>query len=237
MTDQLPERDLLRTIDPAPNVSEADRIRNLQRVIERTTAPNRRRGMPRQRWLRIALPISLVIAACAGLLLALPQADSIVPGNTGEQPSAVSVGTNTPAGVRVLANATVGTAQFLLGQKGSDIRFGASFDGSDPDNNWSTSGDPQSVAADDVTLVSAFNFPDAIPGGAATVAGQVGSAVAGLSIRTDAGELVEAQVVNGYYVAAWEGADFSDRETLDAVFTVRLADGMTRTVSYLELTE
>jgi hypothetical protein len=244
MTDQLPERDLLRTIDPAPvTVDEADQIRNLQRVIERSATSGRRWWAPRHLWVRIALPLGLAAAAaCGALVLSLPQADSLLPGLTAhqpadDQPTAIRAGSTTQAGVRILANATVGTAQFLLGQNGDDIRFGASFDGSDPDENWSTFGDAQTVADDDITLVNVMNFPSAIPGGAATVAGQVGSAVTGLSIRTDAGGTVEAEVVDGYYVAAWEGMDFWDRDTLDAVFTLHLADGSMRTVSYWEMTE
>jgi len=243
MTDQLPERDLLRTIDPAPHTADdADRIRNLQRVIERSATPGRRWWMPRHLWVRIALPIGLVAVACGALVLALPHAGLFLPGITAHQPvdnkpTAIRAGSTTQAGVRILANATIGTAQFLLGQNGDDIRFGASFDGSDPDENWSTFGDPQAVADDDFTLVNVMNFPSAIPGGAATVAGQVGGAVTGLSILTDAGETVEAEVVDGYYVAAWEGMDFWDGDTLDAVFMLHLADGSTRSVSFLEMTE
>jgi len=243
MTDQLPERDLLRTIDPAPRlVPEADRIRNLQRVIERSASSAPRRRLPRNRWVRIALPIGLAAAMCGALVLALPHADSLLPGVTAHQPSddqptAIRAGSTTQAGVRILANATIGTAQFLLGQNGDDIRFGASIDGSDPDENWSTFGEPQTVADNDFTLVNVMSFPSAIPGGAATVAGQVGSAVTGLSIRTDAGDTVEAEIVDGYYVAAWEGMDFWDRDTLDAVFTLQLADGSTRTVSFREMSK
>ena len=242
MRNELPERDLLRTIDPAPHtIDDAHRVRNLQRVLERTAATGRRPSPSRSPWVRLVLPIGLVAAAAGGILVALPYLGASVPGMIAEQPSgdpptAISVGATTDDGVRILANSTVGTAQFLLGQRGDDIRFGASFDGSDPDRNWSTFGDVVAVADDGFTLVNVMNFPSAIPGGAATVAGQVGAGVTGLSIRTTAGDTVAATIADGFYVAAWEGMDFWDRETLDAVFTLQLADGTTRTVTYLEVT-
>jgi hypothetical protein len=146
----------------------------------------------------------------------------------------VLAGSTTDAGVRILANTTVGSAQFLIGERDSEIRFGASFNGSDPDDNWETFGPPQPVANDGLTVVNPSNFPDAAPNGVATVTGQVGNDVTGLAIRTHAGDLVSATLVDGFYIAAWEGADFDGPDTLDAEFIVHLTDGSTRTSPYIE---
>ena len=256
MNDELPERELLRLIDPAPRrVSDDERMRNLSRVLERideVPAGHRPRG-DRPAWrdrllTRVVLPIGLAAAAVG---VAVPLAIAATSGGLGGlggpggpggpgvatgQPATILAGSTTDAGVRILANTTVGTAQFLLGRRGDDVRFGASFDGSDPDDNWETFGPPQVVPADGFTVVNPGNFPDAAPGGLATVTGQVGSDVTGLEIRTHAGDVVSATVVDGYYIAAWEGRDFDGTDTLDAEFVLHLADGSTELVPYLEAT-
>lgn len=142
------------------------------------------------------------------------------------------VGSTTDDGTTVLAATVVGDNVFVLGQNGSDIRFGASLDGSDPGQNWETFGESVPVAADGLTVVNPGNFPDAAPGGLATVTGQVGSDVVDLDITTHAGDTVPVTTVGGYYAAAWEGRDFGDRDTLDARFVLHLADGSTRTVDF-----
>ncbi|MCS5719326.1 hypothetical protein N1027_14405 [Herbiconiux sp. CPCC 205763] len=244
MNDEFPERELLRTIDPAPRaVSDGDRLRNLNEVLRRVedarARPPRRPG-PLLRgafWLRIAVPVGLAAAAAAVVVpLAFPEGGG-APGIGVVQSAAIRVGTTTDAGVRILANTTVGSAQFLLGRRGDDIRSGASFRGSDPDDNWETFGAPREVASDDFTLVNPGNFPDAAPGGIATVTGQVGADVTGLDIRTHAGDVVAATIVDGYYIAAWEGRDFDGVDTLDAEFLLHLADGSTTRVPYAQASE
>jgi hypothetical protein len=242
MNDELPERELLRMIDPAPRtVSDDERMRNLRRVLERVDiAPTRQRARPslRLRLLtRVVLPIGLVAAAAA---IAVPLVLAPSPGDTGDgpgktQPTAVLAGSTTDDGVRILANTTVGGAQFLLGKRDDDIRFGASFDGSDPDDSWMTFGPLEVVADDGFTLVNPGNFPDAAPNGIATVTGQFGDSVTGLDIRTHAGNVVTATLVDGFYIAAWEGRDFDGPDTLDAEFIVHLADGSTRTIPYAQV--
>jgi hypothetical protein len=96
---------------------------------------------------------------------------------------------------------------------------------------------PPPIENDDSALTIALSYPSAIPGGAATIAGQFGSDVTGLSVHTEDGQTVSATIFDGFNVAAWEGMDFSDVDTLGASFTVHLADGRTRTVSYPNLPE
>lgn len=150
---------------------------------------------------------------------------------------AVTVGTTTSGGTTILAMASVGSSVFSIGQSNTDIRFGATFDGSDPDENWETFGNPVDVASDDFTVVNPGNSPDAAPGGIAHVGGQVGTDVASLDIIVDDGSTVSALITDGFYVAAWLGSDFSDRDTLDAKFVLTLVDGSSSTVGYLELSE
>jgi hypothetical protein len=152
------------------------------------------------------------------------------------QPAGVlRVGTVTDNGTTILARTSVGSAVFLLGQRGTNLRFGASFDGSDPGDNWETFGDRRGIAADTISLVGPGNFPDAGQEGIATVTGQVGGDVAGIDIHTHAGRTVTAVISDGYWIAVWEGQDFSDRDTLDVTFTLHLANGLTETVSYENL--
>jgi hypothetical protein len=54
---------------------------------------------------------------------------------SGDAPTVVRARSTTDAGDPILADATVGEAQSLLGRQADDIRFGASIDGSDPDRN------------------------------------------------------------------------------------------------------
>lgn len=238
MNDELPERELLRMIDPAPRtISDDDRMRNLRRVLQRVDlTPSRQKvpHSPRLRLLtRLVLPAGLAAVALAiavPLTLGPPPGDS--PGVT--SPGAVLVGSTTQAGVRILAMVTAGDARFLLGERGGDVRFGASFDGSDPDDSWETFGTPEVVAEDGFTLVNPGNFPDAAPNGIATVTGQVGDSVMGVDIRTHAGALVTATLADGFYIAAWEGRDFDGPDTLDAEFILHLADGSTRTIPYAD---
>jgi hypothetical protein len=241
MNDELPERELLRMIDPAPRtISDDDRMRNLRRVLERIDVPPARgRAQPSRRLrllTRVVLPIGLAAAAVAvAVPLALDPSRGGPDGGTATaQPGAVLVGSTTDAGVRILADTTVGSAQFLLGERGGDIRFGASFAGSDPDDSWETFGPTQAVADDGFTVVNPGNFPDAAPNGIATVTGQVGADVVGLDIRTHTGDIVGATLVDGFYIAAWNGHDFDGPDTPDAEFILHLAGGSTRTIPYAE---
>ena len=191
---------------------------------------------------RSAAPVSVAgLLLAGGLLLGVvgcsPQGAAPDPAQTAAVATSLRAGSTTDDGTTVLGSTSVGDSVFVLGQRGSDIRFGASFDGSDPDQNWETFGSPAEVAADGLTVVNPGNFPDAAPGGLATVTGQVGTDVVGLDIVTHAGDTVAASVGGGYYLAAWEGRDFDDRDTLDARFVMHLADGSSRTVGYHEATE
>jgi hypothetical protein len=161
----------------------------------------------------------------------------VSPSSKSVDANGVTVGTTTPGGTAILAMASTGSSVFLIGQNGTDIRFGASFDGSDPDENWETFGVPADVAPDGFTIVNPGNSPDAAPGGVAHVGGQVGADVVSLDIITDDGSTVPASITDGFYVAAWEGADFWDRDTLGAKFVLTLADGSSTTISYLDMTE
>ncbi|MCS5719324.1 hypothetical protein N1027_14395 [Herbiconiux sp. CPCC 205763] len=190
--------------------------------------------------LRHALLPAAALTLTGGLLFGITGC-APTPTSAPPRPSAMSsiitVGSTTDDGTIILATTSVGDNTFVLGQNGSAIRFGASFHGTDPNQNWETFGDPVAVAADDLTVVNPGNFPDAAPGGLATVTGQLGSDVTALDIVTHAGDTVEASVSSGYYVAAWEGRDFDDRDTLDATFVLHLVDGSTSTVSYADATE
>lgn len=184
------------------------------------------------------LPAALALAG--GLLLGMsgcaPSPTSSPHKESGAS-SVVSVGSTTDDGTTVLAASSVGDNLFMLGRQGSAIRFGASFHGSDPSQNWETFGDPVAVPDGEITAANPGNFPDAAPGGLATVTGQLGSDVTALEIVTHAGDTVEASVSSGYYIAAWEGRDFDDRDTLDATFVLHLADGSTSTMSYADATK
>jgi hypothetical protein len=180
----------------------------------------------------IALSATLVlgVSACsAGTTSGSPSSAS------GETTADIAlVGSTTDDGTTVLAATAVGDSVFVLGQNGSDIRFGSALNGSDLSENWMTFGEPVDVATDGFTVVNPSNFPDAAPGGIAAVSGQIGADVTDLEITTHTGDTVPVSVVGGYFVAAWEGRDFDDRDTLDAQFVLHLADGSTRTVAYLD---
>lgn len=149
----------------------------------------------------------------------------------------IAVGASTADGTVIITSASVGNSTFLLGRNGDDIRSAAALDGGNPNDNWSTFGEPAAVPADGVTVANPMHFDDPAPEGLATVTGQVGADVTALDIVTTAGDTVPASVASGYYIAAWAGRDFSDRDTLDADFVLHFADGSTTTVSYLALTE
>ena len=143
----------------------------------------------------------------------------------------LAAGNVTKDATTVLARADVGSAVFLLGQRGDEIRFAASFDGSDPGENWERV-TTKPVAADGLTVLSAGNSADRY----ATLVGQVGADVQGVDVRTHDGRTVPASVSGGYYIAAWEGADFGDRDHLDQTVTVHLRDGRSTTTAYLKIT-
>lgn len=150
--------------------------------------------------------------------------------------SAVSVGSVTTDGTRILASTTLGDDVFVLGQNESEIRSAASFDGSSTDLNWQTFGEPASVDSTAITVVNPMNFPDAAPDGIATVTGQVGSDVTGIDVLTGDGPTVTATVQDGYWIAAWEGGDFAGGDTPDPDFTAHLSDGTTTTVTFADAT-
>ncbi|QHC58854.1 hypothetical protein [Rathayibacter sp. VKM Ac-2760] len=248
MTDDLPERDLLRSIDPAAahRVSEDARLHNLLTVLDRLEPeriePERRpaRAHGLRGRLALAIPAGILLAGAAVLV---PVLISGAPGSTPAvstpaassgvgAPNALLAGSVTPGGVTILAQISVGTAQFLLGRLGDDIRFGASFDGSDPDDNWETFGDPAPVPAGTVTIANPGNFPDAAPGGIATVTGQAGSDVAGITFHPASGASVAAALSNGYYIAAWIGQEFSGPGLADPGVTVRYTDGSSEDVPF-----
>ena len=150
-------------------------------------------------------------------------------------PTALLAGSVTRAGVTILAETTVGTSQFLLGQHGDDTRFGASFDGSNPDDNWETFGAARPTSDRAVTISSPINFPEAAPGGIATITGRVGPQVTDLTITTRASGTVTAKLSNGYYIAAWIGPEFSGQGIADPGITVTYTDGSSESLSYAEL--
>ncbi|NQX18090.1 hypothetical protein [Rathayibacter sp. VKM Ac-2857] len=237
----LPERDLLRSIDPAAGhpVGEDARLHNLLTVLDRIE-PERRpaRSLGLRGRLAVAIPAGLLLAGAAVLVPVLtsgPPVSTPAPTSSVGAPNALLAGSVTPGGVTILAQTSVGTAQFLLGRLGDDIRFGASFDGSDPDDNWETFGSPAPVAADAVTIANPGNFPDAAPGGIATITGQVGAGVAAVVFHTFDGETVSAALSNGYYIAAWTGPDFSGPEIPNPEITVRYTDGTSADVPWSAL--
>ncbi|MWV48858.1 hypothetical protein GRS96_06150 [Rathayibacter sp. VKM Ac-2803] len=239
MNDDLPERDLLRSIDPAAgrSVGEDARLHNLLTVLDRIEPE---RGPVRSLGLRgrlaLAVPAGLLLVGAAVLVPVLTAPPpSAPPAATQSAPTALLAGSVTPGGVTILAQTSVGTSQFLLGQLGDDIRFGASFDGSDPDDNWETFGSPAPVAPDTVTLTNPGNFPDAAPGGIATVTGQVGSDVAAVTFTPSGGAAVAAALSNGYYIAAWIGPEFSAAGIPEPDVTVTYTDGRTADVPFSAL--
>jgi hypothetical protein len=243
VNDALPERDLLRTIDPAATrlVDEDIRLNNLLTVIDRTTPekkPARTLGM-RER-LAIAIPTGLLLIGAAVLvpvITATPPPTAPMATSTAdtEIPTALLAGSVTRAGVTILAETTVGTSQFLLGQLGDDTRFGASFDGSNPDDNWETFGAAKPTTDRGVTLSGALNFPDAAPGGVATITGQVGPQVTGLAVTTSDSGTVAAELSNGYFIAAWIGPEFSGPGVAGPGITVTYSNGSTASMPYSDL--
>jgi len=177
----------------------------------------------------------IVLAGGLALGLAGCGTEAVSPRGTAASQGAVHVlaaGNVTNDDTTILARADVGSAVFLLGQRGDEIRFAASFDGSNPNSAWERI-TTKPVAADDITVLSAGNSADRY----ATVVGQVGADVQGIDVRTHDGRTVSASISNGYYIAAWEGSDFTDRDHLDQTVTVHLLDGSTKTATYLQSTE
>lgn len=243
MNDDLPERELLRSIDPATDrvVDEDARLHHLLTVLDRIDPATRpaRRGRLRGR-LALAIPTGLLLVGAAVLVPVLTGTPSVAPPTatpTAEPaaPTALLAGSVTPRGVTILAETTVGTSQFLLGRLGDVIRFGASFDGSDPDDNWETFGGPLPATDDAVTLSSAGSFPDAAPGGIATVSGRVGPRVAQLTFTTSESGTVTAEVSDGCYIAAWTGPEFSGPGITGPEVTVTYTDGSSRSLPFSEL--
>jgi hypothetical protein len=185
---------------------------------------------------RISVSLATLVLAGGLALTATGCSTGAAPQSAPAAVQAVTVGSITTDGTTILASATVGDDVFLLGQNGSEIRSAASFDGSDPDLNWSTFGEPTAVDSTAFTVVNPSNFPDAAPGGIATATGQVGSDVTGIDIVTGDGVTVPASVQDGYWIAAWEGGDFAGGDTPDPTFTAHLADGTARTVTYADAT-
>ncbi|QHC58852.1 hypothetical protein [Rathayibacter sp. VKM Ac-2760] len=182
------------------------------------------------------------LALAGGLALASTGCSSqgapqTVPATAPATVSAVSVGSVTTDGTTILALTTLGDDVFVLGQRGDEIRSAASFDGGDPDLNWESFGAPAAVDAAAFTVVNPGNFPDAAPGGIATVTGRAGSDITGIDVETGAGATVAATLQDGYWIAAWEGGDFDGGDTPDPSFTAHLADGGTTTVSFADATK
>ncbi|WP_306368988.1 hypothetical protein [Nocardiopsis sp. CC223A] len=235
MNDEYPEQALLRTLDPAPQeVSDAARARNYRRVVEEV-ARSRTRARLTVPLPRLKIAIAAACAVAAGVLV-LPQyvPDARLPGVSTEQVTVITVGSVTDIGVLIIANVTVGDTQFLLGRMGDDHRFSVSFNGSDPDDNWERFEGSVPAPDDGLLLAGAGNFPDAAKDGLAYAYGPVGADVAAVSVITQSGEKVPATISNGWFLAAWEGRDFYDAETLGSRFTLTLRDGTTRTVDYLD---
>lgn len=190
---------------------------------------------------RKALPASLALAgaltfgltACAVGGTPFPQ----LGGSAGAGTTAIQVGSTTQDGTDVLATTSVGDHVFVLGRNGDDYRFSASLNGGDPGDGWEAFDGTLVPAPDGIAVSGAANFPDAAPGGIATVHGSVGEEITGVEIRTNAGEDVTAEVAHGYFIAAWEGDDFYDRDTMGAVFVLRSQDGGTSEIGYLDVTE
>ncbi|CAL9474697.1 hypothetical protein SUDANB121_02924 [Nocardiopsis dassonvillei] len=236
MNDEFPEQDLLRMLDPAPReVPEAAQARNHRRVVEEITRSRARTRLP------LPLPrlkIAIAAAACAvavGALLTPQYAlDILPPEGAVEQVEVITVGSVTDLGVHVIANVTVGDTQLLLGRKEDEYRFSASFDGSDPDDGWERFEGSVTAPDDGLLLAGAGTFPDAGEEGLAHVYGPVGADVAELTVITQSGERVPAAIADGWFLAAWDGRDFYDAETLGSRFALTLRDGTTRTVDYLD---
>jgi hypothetical protein len=243
VNDDIPERDLLRTIDPAAThlVNEDARHHNLLAVLDRIepeARPARTRGL-RGRF-ALAIPTGILLVGAAVLVSVItvtppPNAPTATSTADAGTPTALLAGSVTRGGVTILAETTVGTAQFLLGQLGDDTRFGASFNGSDPDDNWETVGVAEPTTDRAVTLSSAYSFPDAAPGGVATLIGRVGPLVTGLTFATRESGTVTAEVSNGYFIAAWTGPEFSGPGIDGPGITVTYADGSSESLSYSEL--
>lgn len=231
MNDDLPERNLLRTIDPAAThpVDEDSRLQNLLTVLDRIE-PERRpaRTLGLRGRLALAIPTGVLLVGAAVLVPVLtttPPPTMPTATSTAGAPTALLAGSVTRGGVTILAETTVGTSQFLLGQLGDDTRFGASFNGSDPDDNWETFGAAPPATEDAVTVASASNFPDAAPGGIATLTGRVGLQVTGLTVTTRDSGTVAAEISDGYFIAAWIGPEFSGPGFTDPQVTTTSIDG------------
>jgi hypothetical protein len=236
MIDELPERDLLRGIDPARLllVDERARADNLELVLRRVQTPETKRT-PRTRrlGLMIAVPAGLAVATAALVVTQVVPAPSTPPPTNAQQSEFVVVraGTVTRDGVEILANVTVGTTQFLLGRLGDETRIGVTFNGSDPDSNWSVVTPLSAMRADRVMTINASGFPAAGPGGVDSIVGQVGSDVTSAEIQTSKGTIVPATVANGFVIAAWAG-ETSDYSLVRGNYILHLADGTTSTVPF-----
>lgn len=239
MNTDLPECDLLRSIDPAPHHVPADaQVRNLRAVLGRVAPTIARRSAPRRPWLRIAVPVLGVAAAAAVVLpLALTaptphhEAATTATAPVSRQP-ALTAGSRTHDGTTILARTSVGDAEFLIGRRDDDVRFGVSLDGSDPDDNWEAIDGAATAAPDAIVILNAGNVAERY---ASTVA-RVGHDIVAVEVLTHDGSVVRALPEDGYVVAAWEGSDFSGSDVLDPRFRVHLRDGTSSTYTYLELT-
>ena len=241
MIELFPERELLRTIDPAPRTAtEHDRLRNLNTVLQRIAQPRPHRSRTTRRfWMGAALPIALVAGAAAVVYSTLPT--PMPPSIFGTapqqltQPTPLEPGSTTGEGFTVLASVAVGDSQIYLGQRGDELRFGGAINGGNADSNVSLVQPVASVAADSLVRLDGGNFSDAAAGGLATFLGQIGSEVVGVDIRTFDGDLVMATVIDDMVIAAWEGRDGSEGFTDGQEYVLHLRDGTSKTLTSADL--
>lgn len=130
----------------------------------------------------------------------------------------------------VLAQTSVGTMQYVIAEEGDVVRIGQ-IDTSEGTELLGWMSYSEKAAAEDSIVVSNGNSPEYGENGLADASGRVGSRVTGVDVVTSSGETVKAVIANGWFVAAWEGSDFTNEETMNQQYVIHLADGSSKTLS------
>ena len=231
--DEFPERELLTQIDPAADcVPSHQQIRHLNSVLERIDAEQGSRVPTRRR--RYVIQAVLVGAGLlsAGILLPPMLSDAPVPriGTLSNERETLTVGSTTKDGSLIKVRFQAGDTTLVIAENPDGATaVGEAVNG--VLSGWSLLTVDADIAPDDFT-VAAGNSPDAGRSGIASTYGQAGSSVTGIDVVTKDGRTVKGTVLNGWFIAAWDGSDFNSREDFGQRYIVHFADGSSAETPY-----
>lgn len=223
--------EILKSIDPAPMGFSAHVEQHNLAVVRRRIRGSHSPTPSPVRWRGLAIASSVLVGAAsvvATLVVApLPDGQPLPPPYSATPAAnAVAVGA-TVDDFTVLASTSVGSTQYVIAEKNDIVQIGQLTNGS-LDGWMSYSSTPP---ARDLIVAASGHSPGIDTIGIADVSGRVGESVASVTVITRNGLAIEAIVANGWFVAAWEGDDFSSKDTLGQSFVIELRDGTVKTIA------